>query len=50
MTEAEMALIAGWIADVLEKPGDDGLIGRVRSRVTELCEAFPLYPELAGVA
>ena len=50
MTEAEMALIAGWIAEVLEKPGDDGLIGRVRSRVTELCEAFPLYPELAGVA
>lgn len=50
MTEAEMLLIASWIAEVLEQPGDDGLIGRVRSRVTELCEAFPLYPELAGVA
>lgn len=49
MTEVEMALIAGWIADVLQNPGDDGIIGSVRGRVTELCGAFPLYPELAGV-
>ena len=48
MTEPDMALIAGWIAEVLETPGDDGLIGSVRGRVTKLCEAFPLYPELAG--
>src|SRR5690606_25188494 len=48
MAEAEMAQIAAWIAEVLEAPTDEGRIGRVRDRVTELCAAFPLYPELAA--
>ena len=46
MAEAEMAMVAAWIADVLEAPTDEARLGRVRSRVTELCEAFPLYREL----
>ncbi len=49
MAEAEMALIAGWIAEVLEAPTDEKRAEGVRSRVSELCEAFPLYPELAAV-
>ena len=47
MTEPEMALIAGWIAEALEAPADEACLRRVRGRVTELCEASPLYPELA---
>ena len=47
VTEPEMALIAGWIAEALEAPADEACLRRVRGRVTELCEAFPLYPELA---
>jgi glycine hydroxymethyltransferase len=48
MAEPEMARIAGWIAEVLERPTDEARIGAVRSQVGELCEAFPLYPELVA--
>jgi len=48
MAEPEMAQIAGWITEVLEAPTDEARIRQVRSRVSELCEAFPLYPELAA--
>jgi len=48
MAEPEMARIAGWIAEVLEAPADQGRIQKVRGQVGELCEAFPLYPELAA--
>lgn len=45
MREAEMETIGGWIADVLESPADEGVQGRVRRAVAELCAAFPLYEE-----
>jgi glycine hydroxymethyltransferase len=48
MAEPEMARIAGWIAEVLEAPTDEGRAARVRAQVVELCEAFPLYPELVA--
>jgi glycine/serine hydroxymethyltransferase len=48
MAEAEMARIADWIADVLAAPGDRKRIEAVRASVLELCEAFPLYAELAS--
>jgi glycine hydroxymethyltransferase len=48
MAEPEMARIAGWIAEVLEAPTDEGRGARVRAQVVELCEAFPLYPELVA--
>jgi glycine hydroxymethyltransferase len=48
MAEPEMARIAGWITDVLEAPADEGRAARVRAQVVELCEAFPLYPELVS--
>jgi glycine hydroxymethyltransferase len=42
MKEAEMEAIGGWIADVLEKVGDDIVQKRVRKDVETLCERFPL--------
>ncbi len=48
MAEPEMSRIAGWIADVLDAPADEAGRVRVRGQVLELCQAFPLYPELAA--
>jgi glycine hydroxymethyltransferase len=42
---AEMTRIGGWMAEVLEAPDDAATAERVASEVTELCSAFPLYPE-----
>jgi glycine hydroxymethyltransferase len=39
----EMRLIGGWMADVLDSPGDTGTAERVQVRVQELCALFPLY-------
>ena len=39
----DMKRIGGWIADILDSPGDADLIEGVRARVRELCAAFPLY-------
>jgi glycine hydroxymethyltransferase len=39
-----MRTLAGWIADVLAQPGDEGLARRVRGEVAELARAFPIYP------
>ena len=49
---AEFRRIAGWIADLLDReaaaPGkDDGTAARVRGEVRALCEAFPIYTDLA---
>ncbi len=46
----EMARIGDWIADVLESPDSDALIGRIRAKVEDLCGRFPLYEELAATA
>ncbi len=43
MKEAEMDLIGNWIADVLEKLGDESLVQRIRNQVSELTARFPLY-------
>jgi glycine hydroxymethyltransferase len=42
---AEMHRIGSWMAEVLEAPDDATTAERVASQVTELCSAFPLYPE-----
>jgi glycine hydroxymethyltransferase len=47
MKEDDMGRIAGWIARVLEQPGDADTIAAVRGEVGELCAAFPLYADLA---
>ncbi len=43
MGETEMAAIGDWIADVLEDVDDEAIISRVRDKVSNLCERFPLY-------
>ncbi len=45
---SEMASIGGWMADVLSAPGDRSLIRTIRAHVTDLCDAYPLYPEVAA--
>jgi len=42
MGVAEMEVIGGAIARILEAPGDDGVEAAVRSQVAELCAGFPL--------
>jgi glycine hydroxymethyltransferase len=39
----EAEALAGLIADVLDKPGDDGTLARVRAEVKALCAAHPVY-------
>jgi glycine hydroxymethyltransferase len=46
MRENEMRTIAALMARVLESAGDDAVIRAVRAQTRELCDAFPLYPEL----
>ena len=40
----ELGRMAGWIADVLEAPGDASVAKRVRGEVAEVARAFPIYP------
>src|SRR5690606_25619745 len=47
MKEPEMRRIGGWIREVLDAPADEGVQKRVRAEVQSLCDAFPLYEELA---
>jgi len=35
--------LAGWMADVLDAPADDSVIGSVREKVTAQCKAHPVY-------
>jgi glycine hydroxymethyltransferase len=39
----EVTTLAGWIADVLDRMGDTGVIERVRTEVLNLCKRFPVY-------
>jgi glycine hydroxymethyltransferase len=50
MRESEMEQIARWIITVLDDPASEDVIGTVRSQVTELCGAFPLYEDLLAGA
>jgi len=43
MREAEMELVAAWMADVLEHLGDSAVEERVRGEVLALTSKFPLY-------
>ena len=43
MKEAEMRIIAVWIAKALEKRNDDAALERIRLEVAELANRFPLY-------
>jgi len=41
--EADCVELAHWICDVLDAPGDEGIIGSVREKVTAQCRRFPVY-------
>ncbi|HAQ36774.1 MAG TPA: serine hydroxymethyltransferase, partial [Alphaproteobacteria bacterium] len=50
--EDEFRQIGGWMAEVLDalasnRAGDAAVEKRVREAVSELCQRFPIYPELA---
>jgi len=42
-TEIESEKVAHLIADVLDRPGDDAVLDRVRGKVADLCKRFPVY-------
>jgi glycine hydroxymethyltransferase len=41
--EHEAEILAGLIADVLDKPGDEAQLARIAGEVKALCAAFPVY-------
>ena len=45
MGEAEMVVIAGFIAEALRERSDAAALASVRSRVTDLCARFTPYPD-----
>jgi glycine hydroxymethyltransferase len=46
MREEQMKKVAQYIAEVIDNVGDASVYQRVKGQVRELCQAFPLYPEL----
>jgi glycine hydroxymethyltransferase len=50
MKSPEMRIIADLIVDVLQNYDNDGLIMNTKTKVHELCEAFPLYGNWSKVA
>jgi glycine hydroxymethyltransferase len=46
--EAEIKLVAGWIAQVLNHIGNEGLQKEIKGRVRELCAKFPIYELVNG--
>jgi glycine hydroxymethyltransferase len=45
MGTAEMRRVAALIGRVLDAPGDDAVLARVKGEVQELTRRFPLYPD-----
>src|SRR5205807_2420594 len=45
MKELEMCQVGRWVAEVLNNRNDASVLGKVRRKVLELAEAFPLYAE-----
>ncbi len=41
--EPEARQVGGWIADVLDGMGDEGVVDRVRSAVLDICARHPVY-------
>jgi glycine hydroxymethyltransferase len=41
--EKECTDLANWICDVLDAPGDDAVLARVRDAVTAQCQRLPVY-------
>jgi glycine hydroxymethyltransferase len=41
--EADAKALAGWICDILENMGDEGVIEQVKGKVKEICARLPVY-------
>ncbi|QDW67123.1 serine hydroxymethyltransferase [Luteimonas granuli] len=41
--EQDCIELAGWICDILDNPGDEATIARVREAVTAQCRKYPVY-------
>ncbi|KRE85448.1 serine hydroxymethyltransferase [Rhodanobacter sp. Soil772] len=41
--ETDVTELANWICDVLDAPGDEAVIAKVRDAVTAQCKKFPVY-------
>ena len=41
--ESECRDLAGWMCDVIDARGDDGVIDAVRGKVLDVCARFPVY-------
>jgi glycine hydroxymethyltransferase len=41
--EAEVALLSGWIADVIDNIQDASVNASVRKKVIDICRRFPVY-------
>ena len=41
--EKDCTDLANWICDLLEAPGDGGVLAQVRAKVEAQCKAFPVY-------
>jgi len=48
MKEREMEIIAECLDKALRGRSDPRILNQVRSQVRELCQKFPLYPEIAN--
>jgi len=46
MKEDQMKQVGRFIAQVISNMGDESVYAQVKAKVRELCEAFPLYPDL----
>ncbi len=46
MKETEIREIAGLIRDILHNPDSETVKNHVRGKVLELCQSFPVYPQL----
>jgi glycine hydroxymethyltransferase len=40
---AECETLAGWMCDVIDGRGDQGVIDAVKAKVLDLCRRFPVY-------
>jgi glycine hydroxymethyltransferase len=43
MKEPEMKLIGEWISKILDNPKQGNIRKKIREKVKELCERFPIY-------
>ena len=50
LMETDMRQIGDWIAKVLTDPTDEDMIAGVRGEIDEMCQACPLYQDLAARA